>query len=208
MNAVCSIQRTTGIAKLNIHKRRGDFSPLLFKLLIMDVLDELTKFIRTQPCPNNQKILERIGTLRAGRRSGFVSSTNDSYGPKRVEYGDIICTQMGAASHPGVVISVGRVVQCITVSSKVKAFYTLMPIKNNRFLHGVFTPTIVCMTQEQALKRYVGTYDDFKELNRCVKKLKKYYEKTFINAGKQTKKEKKAPTPYPLRQEKDRGGVQ
>lgn len=165
----------------------------------MQELNDLTHFIKKSK-PNNAQIIEKIHTLQkqwAERR--------DKWAPKKIIAGDIIKTinTGGTTGHPAVVVKVGRYVQCIQVSSKNKPTHSLMPYSDRLLGKGWFTPNIVTIDHHEAIRHYVGVFDDTKQLNKCIRKLKTYYKKTLNNAHFKTKKKEKVSCDEPLRQDED-----
>lgn len=102
------------------------------------------------------------------------SNTLVRYLPDTIKRGDVLMREVGPCKHPCIVIKKqGDNYICLGISSKSK--YGLMEITNSRFWKGYYTIGIAIVPEAEALESYIGTFDNMKEFNEALRKIKEFY---------------------------------
>jgi hypothetical protein len=101
-----------------------------------------------------------------------TSVTTNIKKPKYIKKGDIIKAMGGWKVRPCVVIKVDKdIVYCIPLSTTEDGINLCKA--NSRFLtENYFSKSIISVTKENALKNFTGVYDNPKNLNEAIKKIK------------------------------------
>jgi hypothetical protein len=130
-------------------------------------LDKVKEHINGLPdsakCTKNQ-VLHHLNSV--------TSVTTETKKPKYLKKGDIIKAMGGWKVRPCVVIKVDKdIVYAIPLSTTEDGINLCEA--NSRFLtENYFSKSIISVTKENALKNFVGVYDNPKNLNEAIKKVK------------------------------------
>jgi len=97
--------------------------------------------------------------------------------PDILKVGDILrVDNSGSVQHPGVIFKIkGDDVYCLVASNS--EVHSIKKITNSRFLKGYYTYTIIRYNKNMVLDRWVGTFDNMKELRVALKEVKQFYNK-------------------------------
>jgi len=94
-----------------------------------------------------------------------------------LKVGDILrVDNSGSVQHPGIIFKIkDNNVYCLVVSNS--EVHSIREITNSRFLSGYYTYTIVRYDKDMVIDKWVGTFDNMKELRATLKEVKQFYNK-------------------------------
>jgi hypothetical protein len=97
--------------------------------------------------------------------------------PSMLKVGDILrVDNSGSVQHPGIIFKIkDNNVYCLVASNS--EVHSIREITNSRFLNGYYTYTIVRYDKDMVLDKWVGTFDNMKELRATLKEVKQFYNK-------------------------------
>lgn len=135
----------------------------------MTILDEIKEEVKGKQTISIQYLWHALARVNP--------TTLRNLKPSILKVGDILrVDNSGSVQHPGVIFKIkGDDVYCLVASNS--EVHSIKKITNSRFLNGYYTYTIVRADKDMVLDKWVGTFDNMKELRVALKEVKQFYNK-------------------------------
>jgi hypothetical protein len=98
-----------------------------------------------------------------------------SYPPEQIKKGDVLILPQGSKSRPCVVAKVLKDRTCIYIPlTSTDNIHCLTPYKSRFFKDGCFCKSVDLCSEEQAIRSFVGVFDNMRALNSAIKEIKQF----------------------------------
>lgn len=152
----------------------------------MDFIKQIKAKVKNKKTYTQQDVIEILGSVEQSLHNVINSDSGalpvgKIYKPDKIAKYDVILSRVCGVVHPSVVYKVDdKFVYTVTLTSTPKEAVTLFKIKKSRcYNKGYMGNIIVRYTHEEAIKQWIGIYDNLEEADEMFAVLEDYY-KTLI----------------------------
>ena len=147
--------------------------------------DNIRDSVKKKPSISKEHFLGIINKMQQEisvemQKEGRIMNIGKVYRPKAISKYDLISSIICGLIHPCIVIKATKdYVYSVSLSST-EGQHNVYTIQNSRMFEGKFvTNTVIRTTQEEAISRFMGIFDNRKEADKAFAIVRNFYKDLF-----------------------------